>query len=96
MVKKGITPQIAKKIRASKGIEETNLQKIRVEKGLSQGELAETSGITRRTIQGYEQQTRPIEGARLEILCDLCIALGCKIEDIIDSQELIEKYKRTK
>ena len=92
MVKKGITPLMAKKIRASKGIEDTKLQKIRVDKGLSQLDLAEKSGVTKRAIQGYEQKSRPIEGARLEVLCDLCIALDCDIEDIVDSEKLIEKY----
>lgn len=96
MVKRGITPQIAKKIRADKGIKETKLQKLRVEQGLSQTQLAEISGVTRRAIQCYEQETRPIDGARLHALCDLCIALDCKIEDILEDAELIKKFQKTK
>ena len=93
---RGITPEQAQKIRADKGIEETNLQKIRVEAGLSQQALADDSGVTKRAIQCYEQKYRNIDGAKLQTLCDLAAALGCKIEDILESEELINKYKSVK
>lgn len=93
MNKKGITVETAKKIRESKGIKETRLQKLRVAKGYSQKQLAAVSGVTVRAIQCYEQQTRPIEGARLDTLCSLCFALDCKIEDILENATLIEKYR---
>lgn len=96
MVKRGITPQQAKKIRDEKGIEETKLEKLRVKKGLSQSSLAAISGVTKRAIQTYEQQSRPIDRARLDTLCRLCLALDCKIEDIIEDKELIEKYRLSK
>jgi len=93
MNKKGITVEIAKKIRDDKGIKETKLQKLRVKKGYSQKQFAAVSGVTVRAIQGYEQRSRPIEGARLDTLCSLCFALDCKIEDILENETLIEKYK---
>lgn len=96
MTKRGITPHQAKRIREEKGIEETKLQKLRVKKGLSQGGLAAVSGVPIRTIQCYEQQTRPIDGARLNSLCDLALALNCKIEDIIEDKTLIEKFRLSK
>ncbi len=96
MTRKGITPQQAKKIREEKGITETKLQKLRVKKGFSQGSLAAVSGVPIRTIQCYEQQTRPIDGARLDTLCDISLALGCKIEDILESKTLIDKFRMSK
>lgn len=96
MVKRGVTPQQARKIRAEKGMKETKLQKLRVKRNLSQSELAEMTGISIRTLQCYEQQARPIDGARLKTLCDLSNVLGCKIEDILESKELINEYKLVK
>lgn len=96
MAKRGITPQKAGEIRRKKGIAETKLQKLRVERGLSQNELAVLSGVTLRAIQCYEQQTRPIEGAKLSTLCSLCIVLGCRIEDVLDDEELIKQFKKAK
>lgn len=93
---RGITPEVAQKIRADKGIKETNLQKVRVEAGLSQLALANESGVTKRAIECYEQKYRNIDGAKLQTLCDLAAALGCKIEDILESEELIAKYKSVK
>ena len=93
---RGITPKQAQKIRAKKGIEETNLQKVRVKKGLSQQKLADISGVAKRAIETYEQRYRSIDGAKLEALCDLSIALECDIADILESAELKEKYKKLK
>lgn len=93
--KRGMTPIQASKIRVKKNLEETKLQKIRVKRGLSQSELAEISGIPLRSLQEYEQQ-RTIDNAKLNTLCKLCIALNCKLEDILESKELIAKLKITK
>lgn len=96
MKKKGITPQIAQRIRKEKGLEETKLQQRRIDKGLSQRELAEKSGVPRRAIIGYEQQQRPIDGAKLQTLCSLAIALDCKLEDILESKELITTLRKAR
>lgn len=96
MVKRGITPAQAQQIRAERGIKDTKLQRLRVKKGLSQVELAVVSGVKTRTIQGYEKGERNIDGAKLSTLCSLCIALDCKLEDILESPEIIHKLRLTK
>lgn len=93
---KGISVEQAKKIRESKGIEDTKLQKARIKKKLSQKQLSVISGVKLRTIQCYEQGTRDIDSGGLEILCSLCLALDCKIEDILEDSTLIERYKIVK
>lgn len=95
--KRGISVEQAKRIRAEKGLkDETKLQKIRVSKGLSQGKLAKLSGVATRTIQHYERGVRDIDRAKLDTICDLCSALGCKIEDILENEETIAKLRATK
>lgn len=92
--RRGMTPA-----RASAVFPESNnskLKQIRVEKGLSQQGLADAAGVKKRLIQAYEQNNRDINGARLDTLCDLCLCLGCKIEDILEDEALIEKYKQVK
>ena len=93
---RGITPHQAQKIRAARGLKDSKLTKFRLKKGYSQNDLSKISGVTKRAIQAYEQGTRPIEGARLDSLCNLCQALDCKIEDIIEDGDMIEKYKAVK
>lgn len=96
MVKTGITPQIAKKIREEKGLEDTKLQELRVKRGMSQRELAEKADMKIRAIQIYEQRSRDIDSAKLITLCKLCLALDCKLEDILEDEETIEKLRATK
>jgi len=67
------------------------LQELRKNKGLSQSQLSKLSGVPLRTIQQWECGQRDIDGAALERLCDLAIALDCKIYDIIESPKVIEK-----
>lgn len=94
MNKRGMSPQKAQAIRAGKGIEETKLQKVRVKKGLSQSELAARMGVSVKTIQFYEQGRRSIDSQRLHTICKFADALGCKVEDIIESKELIAALRR--
>lgn len=96
MAKKGISPEQAKKIREQKGIKDTKLQQARLKKGYSQKQLSVVSGVSLRAIQCYEQRDRSIDGARLDKLCDLSLALDCKIDDIIENEELIYKFKMVK
>lgn len=97
MSKKGMSPKTAEKIRIQKGIDKgTKLRRMRVKKGLSQSELVALSGIKIKTLQRYEQSSIPINGAKLSTLVSLCYALNCKIEDIIESEELLLKYRATK
>ena len=68
---------------------------MRKNKKLSQSQLSKLSGAPLRTIQQWECSQRDIDGADLERLCDLAIALNCKIYDILESDVLIEKLKKT-
>lgn len=94
--KRGITVDTANEIRSAKKLENTKLQQLRMKKGISQHTLSVMSGVSVRAIQGYEQKKRGIEHARLETLCALCIALNCKIEDVIEDKALIDKFKLVK
>lgn len=67
------------------------LKEIRTKNGLSQSQLAKKSGVNLRTLQQYEQGSRDINGASLKSLLDLCIALDCKLPDILTDKDLIEK-----
>ena len=71
------------------------LQEIRKNKKLSQSQLAEITNISVRTIQHWECEKRNIDGAALETLCTLADALGCKIYDILESEDLIKKLRKT-
>lgn len=93
---RGPSVQQARKIRAEKGLPETKLMQMRIERGLSQQGLAEKSGVSARAIRSYEQFVRPIEKAQLQTICALCLALDCKLEDIIESEELITQLKEIK
>lgn len=76
--------------------ENTKLCELRLKKNLSQNKLAVITGISVRTLQCYEQKARPIDGASLDILCSLCLALDCKIEDLLENKDLRTKYKMVK
>lgn len=69
------------------------LQDRRAKKGYTQNELAIASGVSKRTIQCYEQGTRDINGAHIKALCDIAIALDCKIADLLTDEKLKEQYK---
>lgn len=97
MGKKGMNPKQAEELRIKRGIDRgTNLRIKRVEKGWSQSELANISGVNIKTLRLYEQKEEPLNSAKLKTLCALCIALECKIEDILENEELKEKYRMVK
>lgn len=78
---------------AKRGGKIMSLQKVRTEKGMSQKELSEKSKVSLRSIQGYEQGLRNINGIHLKTLCDLAKALDCKIEDLLTDEALVRSYK---
>lgn len=96
MVKKGMSPLKAKTLRDKRGIENSKLAELRIKKGLSQSDLANKAAIPISTIRCYEQGTRPIDNARLKVLCNLCVVLDCKVDDILENHDLIERYKLVK
>lgn len=93
MSKREITLEQARRMRKRKGFDETKLQRLRFSKGMSQRELSVISGVAARSIRSYEQRERDIDSARLSTLCAMCIALGCKMSDIIEDEALIERYQ---
>ena len=96
MVVRGMHPKTAAKIRAEKGIKDTKLQRLRVKQGISQNDLATLTGISKRTLQMYEQGRTAIDGAKLDKLCKICIALNCKLEDILEDEKLIRIFNKSK
>lgn len=70
------------------------LKEKRIEAGLSQSQLAEKTGLNVRTIQHYEQGSKVFDHARIDTILKVCIALNCKLEDIIDNQEYIDLIKK--
>ena len=76
----------------------SKLQYRRTLKGITQLELSELSGVSLSLIQKYERGSkgsRDIDGADIGRLCDLAIALDCTVFDIMESDELINKLKKT-
>lgn len=70
------------------------IQQIRKEKGLSQSQLAKISGVPVRVLQTYERGARNIDGANLDRLCDVAIALEVNLWDILESTELVDKIRK--
>ena len=66
----------------------SNLKKVRESAGLSQAQLAEKSGVSKRTLQGYEIGLRNIDGANLETIVTLAESLECSISDILENEDL--------
>lgn len=72
------------------------LQDVRKASGLSQAKLAEITGLSLRTITSLEQGQRNINKAELSTLLKLCLALDCRLSDILDDPEtleLLQKYE---
>ena len=63
------------------------LQKHRKRAGLSQQALAEMVGISTRTLQDYEQERKPLEGARAITVLNMARSLDCTVADLIDPKE---------
>lgn len=55
----------------------------REKRGLTQKELARLAGTSLRSIQSYEQGTRNLSGASVELVQALCRVLDCREEDIL-------------
>ena len=70
------------------------LKELRQARGLSQSQLAEKAGINVRVLQHYEQGSKNFDHARIDTLMKICIALNCKLEDVIENPEYIELIKK--
>lgn len=67
----------------------SNLKNIRQSKGWTQQELSNHSNVSINMIVKYENGQRDIDGAGLDILTKLAIALNVKIIDILEDEKLI-------
>ena len=72
------------------------LKEMRQAADLSQSQLAEKAGINVRTLQHYEQGSKLFDHARIDTILKICLALNCKLDDIIENQEYIDLIKRYK
>ena len=70
------------------------LKELRNARGLSQTKLAEKAGINVRVLQHYEQGSKNFDHARIDTILKVCIALDCKLEDVIENQEYVELIKK--
>lgn len=62
----------------------SRLKRIRRARGLTQRELAERSGVNRRTVEEYESGQKSLSRASAERVLALARVLGCRVEDLID------------
>ena len=69
----------------------TNLRKIRTARGITTTELASKSGISYRTLLHYETGERNIDGAKLDTLISISMALNVDIRDILESNLLVDR-----
>ena len=72
------------------------LKEVRLAKCLTQKQLADSANINIRVLQHYEQGTKNFDHARLDTLLKICLALDCKLADIIENEEyidLLHKYE---
>ena len=72
----------------------SNLQNTRLSREMSQSQLATAAAINGRVLQTYEQGGRDLSGAKLATLLKICLALNCKLEDILPDGETAELLKR--
>ena len=70
------------------------LKTVRESRQLSQSELARQSGVDVHKLQKYEQGQKNLNNARLKTLCQLSIALDCRISELLSEPELIEICKK--
>ena len=63
--------------------QDSKLKTQRVLRGITQEELASKSGVSINTIRSYEQKTKDIMKAKVEIVLDLAKVLKCSIYDIL-------------
>ena len=65
---------------------QTNLKRIRETAGLSQSQLAEGAGVSRRSIQMYEQRNKDVNKAQAITLVKIARFMGCDVEDLIENE----------
>lgn len=71
-------------LRIKEYFHETNLKRIRTSYGYTQSKLANSSGVSLRSIQMYEQRKKDINKASVDTVYSLSKVLGCTMEDLIE------------
>lgn len=71
----------------------TKLKIMREKAGLSQSQLSKATGIHYRTLQYYEQGQMSFDSARFDKIISAALVLNCKIEDLIENPDIIDKVK---
>lgn len=66
----------------------SKLKLMRIQKGMKQAELSERSGIPLKCIGNYEQLRRDLNHARVDIVYRLAAALGCNMEELLDTESI--------
>lgn len=69
----------------------SKLKNLRRSRGLSQSQLSGLTGVNMRTLQHYEQGSKIFDHAKLDTILRVCIALGCRVEDLIEDPETLER-----
>lgn len=76
----------------------TKLQNIRQKSGMTQAEAADACVVSLGVWRHYEQGSRRFDGAGLATILKAAIVLKCRVEDVIESAEiigLIAQYRQT-
>ena len=72
----------------------SKLKEMRTARGLSQSQLAKKADVKVRVYQCYEQGTSPFDRAHMDTILKICLALECKMEDVLTDPELLEMLKQ--
>ena len=70
---------------------ETKLKQVRKAVGITQRELAETTGISIRTLQHYEQGSKDLNQAAALTFYTIAQALGVAMEELLDLPQTEEE-----
>lgn len=81
-----------KETRPPRNFASTKLKAARLRAGLTQAKLAELTGINPGTLKHYEQGSKPFDGAKFGTIFKTALVLNCKINDLIESEELVELF----
>lgn len=76
----------------------TKLKQAREKAGMTQEQAAEDVGVSLGVWRHYEQGSRRFDGAGLATILKAAIVLKCRVEDVIESAEiigLIAQYRQT-
>lgn len=76
----------------------TKLKQAREKAGMTQEQAAEAVGVSLGVWRHYEQGSRRFDGTGLATILKAAIVLKCRVEDVIESAEiigLIAQYRQT-